>query len=136
VNWADAAVWSAVFAGLSAFAAFRAVRQTQRAAEAEVLLSLMNDYAASDMADALRRLRRWLETHPNDVGEHWKLGSDPEALLVDTARRRVSSYFQNAERLYKAGLITRCGRRPRWGRCDRPHRDTSREATESTGRSQ
>jgi hypothetical protein len=62
------------------------------------------------MADALRRLRRWLETHPNDVGEHWKLGmlgSDPEALLVDTARRRVSSYFQNAERLYKAGLITR-----------------------------
>ena len=100
---------SLVIAALAAFAAFRAARATQKAAEAGVLLTLLTDYAAPEMLDALRTLRRWRESAGDNFAKIWasELGSGVEqALAVDRARRHVGSYFDNADRLHQAGLIS------------------------------
>ena len=101
---------TAVFTAFSALGALLAARATKRAAEAQVLLNLLNDYAAPDMANALRVLIAWQHQHEDRFINEWWSGlkaRDPRAQEVDRARRRVTSYFQNVEELHQAGLISR-----------------------------
>jgi hypothetical protein len=109
---AAAAVAGAVFTAASAFGSLLAARATKRAAEAQILLDLLNDYAAPDMTDALRILIVWHGQHkePFTAAAQWKRdlkAGDPGAQDVDRARRRVTSYFYNADQLREARLISK-----------------------------
>jgi hypothetical protein len=104
-----ATVATAVFAAVAAVAALCAARETRRAAEAQVLLNVLTDYAAHDMSDALRLLRDWYTKDTKGFAEKWKVDFDnrvPEAMEIDRARRRVTSYFQNLDQLHRQKVIS------------------------------
>jgi hypothetical protein len=102
-------VLAMLFAAVAAIGAWAAAWATKRAAEGHVLLSLLTDYAGADMEQALRTLRFWREQHGEEFASEWELGvarGDSEAVAVDRARRRVSSYFQNVDELWQKSLIS------------------------------
>jgi hypothetical protein len=103
-------VLATVFAAVAAIGACAAAWATKRAAEAQLLLDLLSDYAAPDMAQALRTLRLWREQHRDAFADDWARAmetGDPNADAVDRARRRVSSYFQNTDELWQNRLISK-----------------------------
>jgi hypothetical protein len=107
------AVLSTVVAPLAAVAAavaaFCAARATKKAAQGEILLEFLREYQAPEMSEAFKTLCRWREKHGPLYARRWdtdfKLG-DEEAAEVDAARRRVSSFFFNADRLHQYGVIS------------------------------
>lgn len=108
MRWYEALVM--LFAAAAAIGAWAAAWATKRAAEAQILLDLLNDYATPEMAEALRTLRSWQEQHGDEFADNWELGmatSDANADAVDHARRRVSAYFQNVDELWQNRLISR-----------------------------
>jgi len=110
-NWMTiATVATAIFAAVAAVGAVCAARATRTAAEAQILLDLLKDYATQDMSDALRTLRGWYAKDRKGFAARWKADLTdriPVAIAVDHARRRVTSYFLNVDRLHRAKLISR-----------------------------
>ena len=105
--WMDLA--TVVAAGVAAIAAAIAARATRKAAEAAVLHGFLRDYAAPEMLDALRVLRRWREQEGEAFATTWESRlrtGDRQAMDVDRARRHVGSYFENADRMHQAELIS------------------------------
>ena len=88
----------------------RAAEATQRAAEAGLLAGFLKDYAANEMVGALRTPRTWHEQEGADsFAANWKsrlARGDAESLAVDRARRLVTSYFHDVDRIHRAGLIS------------------------------
>jgi hypothetical protein len=110
VNWGMVAtVASAIFTAVSALGAFYAAWATKKAAQAQVLLDLLRHYSSVDMSDALRTLRAWHRDHGDAFASHWWnrfKEQYPGAVEVDRARRMVTSYFQDADSLWRADLIS------------------------------
>lgn len=103
------AVLAVLCAAVAAVGAWVAAFATKRAAEGQVLLILLMDYGSPDMEEAVRALRFWREQHGEDFASDWELDlarGDADAVAVDRARRRVSSYFQNVDELWQRGLIS------------------------------
>jgi hypothetical protein len=99
-----------LLAALAAAGAFFAAWATKRAAEAQLLLELLNDYAMPEMADALRTLRAWQAVKGDTFADDWELimaRNEPAAEAVDDARHRVTSYFRNADELCQVGMISK-----------------------------
>jgi hypothetical protein len=99
-----------LLAALAAAGAFFAAWATKRAAEAHVLLDLLNDYAMPEMAEALRTLRAWQAVKGDTFANEWELAmarNEPAAAAVDGARHRVTSFFRNADELCQVGMISR-----------------------------
>lgn len=99
-----------LLAALAAAGAFFAAWATKRAAEAQVLLELLNDYAMPEMAEALRTLRAWRAVKGEAFASEWELTmarNESAAEAVDDARHRVSSFFRNVDELCQIGIISR-----------------------------
>ena len=90
-------------------AAWLTARATRQAAEAELLLKMLNEYGQPEMNEALRTLRGWRQIHGDDFAPEWKKRlskNDSDAVAVDRARRLVGSYFYNADQLRQGRLIS------------------------------
>jgi hypothetical protein len=99
-----------LLAALAAVGAFFAAWATKRAAEAQVLLELLNDYAMQEMAEALRTLRAWQAVNGDTFANEWELmmaRNEPASAAVDDARHRVTSFFRSADGLWQVGMISR-----------------------------
>ena len=94
---------------LAALAAWLAVRETKRASEGQLFLSLFAEYECPEMLCALRMLRNEAEKGPGFAAEWMKAlqASDSVAQEVDRARRRVQHYFLGALRLHEARYASR-----------------------------
>lgn len=98
----------AVFAAAGALGAWAAARATKRAAEGQILLELLSEYATPEMAEALVTLRAWKVVKGEAFASEWATARDePAGQAVDRARRYVTSYFQNTDQLWQIGLISK-----------------------------
>jgi len=70
MRWYEAL--ATVLAAAAAFGAWAAAWATKRAAEAQILLDLLNDYATPEMAEALRTLGSWREQHGDEFADDWR----------------------------------------------------------------
>jgi hypothetical protein len=99
-----------LLAALAAAGAFFAAWATKRAAEAQLLLELLNDYAMPEMVEALRTLRAWRAVNGDEFASEWELAmarDEPAAAAVDDARHWVTSFFRNADELWQVGMISK-----------------------------
>jgi hypothetical protein len=105
-----ATIIAAVFAAWSAYESRRAASASRDTAEAQLLADFLRDYSEPNMADALRLLRAWNDTHQRAFVDAFMKGQasgDHAAVRVDAARRHVKSYFEKCAAIYDAGLMTR-----------------------------
>jgi hypothetical protein len=97
-----------LFAALSAGGAFWAARATRRAAEAQLLRGMLEQYASPAMHNALQTLAAWRRDHGEAFAHDWsekrKFGPGEQ---VNEARRLVASYYESADRLHQSGLISK-----------------------------
>jgi len=96
-------------AAVSAAGAWFAAAMTRRSSEAQLVLNAFKEYGSVEMLAALRTLRRWHTVHGETFASDWFADLQEhteEGIQVDLARRRVSSYFLDAVRLHKHGLMT------------------------------
>jgi hypothetical protein len=107
VRWYEALV-IALAAG-AALGAWVAAWATRRAAAAHIVFEMLNEYARPEMSEALERLKSWRAQHGDEFASDWELAmakGEPDASLVDHARRRVLAYFRNADELWQKRLIS------------------------------
>ena len=100
----------AVFAFFAVLAAWKSARETAKSAEAQLILPFLEEYASSDMLDALTLLKRFKSKHGknfeyefSDIFKRSVDGGFPE----NDARRKVNYYFEKAYRLHKQGLLSK-----------------------------
>jgi hypothetical protein len=99
---------AAVAAVFAAAAAWRAARATRQTTQAQLLSSLLDDYAGDEMLKAMVTLRRWKQDHGDQFADEFRSlrqKNYSEVEKVDHARRRVSHYFQKIHTLHTAGLM-------------------------------
>jgi hypothetical protein len=97
-----------ILTALSAGGAFVAARATRRAAEAQLLRDMIEQYASPTMNEALRTLASWWELHGEAFARVWSEQRDfGPAMKVNEARRLVASYYEGADRLHQSSLITK-----------------------------
>lgn len=95
-----------IAAGLSAWAAKRAAKETRTASQLSVMNSLFGSYSDEEMRDALHTLLDWAEEHGKSfAGEYQRLiqQKDPQVEDVDKARRRISHHFEKIYALWDVG---------------------------------
>jgi hypothetical protein len=98
-----------VIAGFAAWATWRGAVLMQRTSEAQLFLSMRNDYRAPEMDEALKTLRHWADTRWPNFGEVFKVAladKKPEAYKVEAARRHVKGFFTNVLRLREMGYVS------------------------------
>jgi len=107
---AIAAACSARFSSRSSRAAADAVETAANTAETGLILRFRDQYASNEMFAALRKLREWYDLHGGSkLAETWREKfeqRDQLALEVDSARRRVSSFFGVIIDLQDVGLLS------------------------------
>jgi hypothetical protein len=110
------ATCSAIAAAFSAYFSFRSSRTAAQAATTagdvaatNLILKFRDQYASNEMLIDLRNLRRWYDIHSSSkFAETWQQKlqkNDPDALIVDRSRRRVTSFFSNIVDLHDTGLV-------------------------------
>jgi hypothetical protein len=102
------AVLAAISAAISAILTFRSTRISARSAQTQLYMKFREKYEANQMRDDLRNLRAWQEKYGEDFAKAWgeKFKTrDHEAMIVDSARRRVKNFFVAICDLYEFGLI-------------------------------
>ena len=99
-----------IAAWFSACYARKAAKLTQKAAEGQLLLNILEGYRLEKMKESLRLLRSWQRKHASSEFEkQWKLcfdKGDEEAIQVDEARRYVTMYFWRVFRLFRAKYVS------------------------------
>ena len=99
---------TAVAAWVSAHQAKRAVRETHRDTQAQLVASLLDAYASEEMLDACVELERWRSKEGARFAEKFRklrIEDYDNIRQLDRARRRVSHYFQKVCTLYTSGLL-------------------------------
>jgi len=71
-----------IAAALAVIAAWMSVIATQRAAEGQLLLTILKEYSDPEMANALRSLGAWRNDHDAKHAESWKAGRDAKDPLA------------------------------------------------------
>jgi hypothetical protein len=101
---------AAVSAAVSAFLALQAIRIAARSAQTQLYMKFREKYEADRMRDDLRNLRAWREKYEANFAEEWGrrfYAREDEAMIVDSARRRVKFFFVAVSDLYAYGLLSR-----------------------------
>jgi hypothetical protein len=83
-----------VAAWVTVFATWRAARETRRAAQAQIVASLLDEYSTPEMLAAISIVLRWTPGTPIELNDEF-----------DRARRRVSHHFQKIVALVTNGLL-------------------------------
>jgi hypothetical protein len=105
-----AAVLSAIAAAVSAVFSWRSSQRAADTAATALILKFRDQYATNEMVVDLRNLRAWHDKYDSQFAETWRQrlqqdDPDPEALIVDRSRRRVTSFFSNIAYLHSADLV-------------------------------
>jgi len=77
-------------------------------AAANLILKFRDQYASNEMFVDLRNLRAWHGRNGDRFAQTWRQNleqNDPEALIVDRSRRRVSHFFSSIADLHDTGLV-------------------------------
>jgi len=115
LRWVPAV--AAIFTLLAALGALwnannssKAVEASQRAASANLLLSVVKDYAATDFGKAMARLRQWKDGIGAQFAREYAdrvRRNDPTAEDLPPKRRQVSSFFNAVRSLSEQGVLER-----------------------------
>jgi len=113
---AGGTVWAAWIARRSAGAAERsasgaesAAKETSKAAQAQLLASLLDSYARPEFSDAIRELKDWKRVQETRFAEKFrqlKIDDYDQVAKVDNARRLLAHYFQKVWALHSLGYIS------------------------------
>jgi len=79
---------------LAVGATWLATRETRRAAQAQIVASLLDEYSTPEMLAAISIVLRWTPGKPIELNDEF-----------DLARRRVSHHFQKIVALVNNGLL-------------------------------
>ena len=116
----------ALFTGAAAWAAWASARASKRASEANLFSSLVAQYSAPEMLEALRALEQWRRSLTPDFTTGRRAGAgaffegnvrgwaknisshDPsdQAQALNQQRRRVTQFFSLVARLIQEGELT------------------------------
>jgi hypothetical protein len=99
---------SALAAAVATIFAFRSIRNERSQFSAETVLDFRRRYAAPEFARNLRLLRQFRDAHGETFATKFAASAQagtPEFYDVDGARRAVTYYFEDAERLHREGFI-------------------------------
>ncbi len=101
-------VVSAIIEWRSGRGAKASAEATLKAAEAQFIARLLEEYTSSEMEDALRELRQFLDRRgsADDVARFIEEGRALHA-RTDAARRKVYRYFKKCYRFYNHGLLSK-----------------------------
>ena len=90
-------LWVAMVTRMSAQAASEAANETRRAAQAQVLSNLLDEYSSQDMRKAIDALSTWFSEHNNSLADELRRFNGKQTSIPDDlndARRKVSHHFQ------------------------------------------
>ena len=94
----------ALAAVTASFLAYKSIQTNFKSREAELLNSLLKEYATKEMGDSVRQLHNFKRNNP-DVGKKYK-EIFREGSSLDLSRRRVSHYYQRIEKLLEEKYVT------------------------------
>lgn len=101
---------SALASAVSALFSFCSSRTAADVAATSLVLRFREQYGSNRMLFDLRNLRAWHAKYPNEFAQAWAQKvekKEKEALIIDGARRRVSSFCGAIIDLHDAGLLPR-----------------------------
>jgi hypothetical protein len=118
--------WAAVaVAILALFVAAWATFQSRKATEAQLLLTLLSEYASPDMTASFWRLSAWADSTLSDEVRRKMLDGSPEEVIalyrslavgpepysekLDMDRRRIHWFFKKAWQLHERGYLWAAG---------------------------
>jgi hypothetical protein len=100
---------STIVAVISAGLSWRSSQTAANLAAINLILKFRDQYASNEMSVDLRNLRAWYDRHASSkFAQTWAQKfqqNDPDALIVDRFRRRVTSFFSNIIDLHDAGFV-------------------------------
>ena len=83
---------------------WRTVQKMHQSTQAQIIMSLLDDYASIEMRDAINELRRRKTQYANDymAAFNSRRGEEPD---WDRARRCVAHYYQKVAAMFDMGLL-------------------------------
>jgi hypothetical protein len=97
---------AAVLSFLSAIYTRMAARETQRAAEGQLVNALLESYSSSPMLSYILLTRKWVTTSGADEFRKLRQENYHSVRDVDEGRRIVAHFFQRVYTLHASGFLT------------------------------
>jgi len=94
----------AVAAVIAAFLAYKSIQTNFKSREAELLNSLLKEYATKEMLDSVRQLHNFKRNSPDVAKKYKETYKDGNSL--DLSRRKVSHYYQRIEKLLREKYVS------------------------------
>jgi len=95
----------AVAAVSTAYLAYKSIQSNHKSREAELLNSLLKEYATKEMRDSVNQLQNFKRNNP-DVAKKYK-ETYGAGNSLDISRRRVSQYYQRIEKLLREKYVSK-----------------------------
>jgi hypothetical protein len=101
---------AAVAAAAAALFTYMYARSADATLQSQLFLAFSDRYSAPAMSEAIMRLMKWRDAHPDDFAQVWfekYRAGDEEGLELEKARRALNRYFVDVARLYESRQVDR-----------------------------
>ena len=95
----------AVGAVITAFLAYKSIQSNHKSREAELLNTLLKEYATKEMRDSVKQLHNFKRNN-SDVAKKYK-ETYRDGISLDLSRSRVSYYYQRIEKLLREKYVSK-----------------------------
>lgn len=94
----------AAAAVITAILAYKTIQTNHKSREAELLNSLLTEYATKEMSDSVRQLQNFKRNNADVAKKYKETYKDGNSL--DLSRGRVSNYYQKIEKLLREKYVS------------------------------